>query len=126
MLLTALAILCVTACLGLWLVGQILMTDTPPAGIGWKQIVHGLAGAVGVALAYLALSGPGRGHGAGKFGWTAFILLAGALLGGVTILVAQLRRRDAPGTLIAAHASIAVAGFVLLAAYYTTPISYGR
>jgi len=126
MLIAALVILSVTAGFGLWLAGLIMMANKPPEGLGWKQVSHGATGLIGVAVLYLALAAPGRGHGAGKFGWTAFTLLAAALAGGLTILGYHLRKRGAPGSLLALHGSIAVAGYVLLAAYYTSPISYGR
>jgi hypothetical protein len=91
----------------------------PPGGPGWQLgALHGLIGATGLVLLLLALGGPPRGVslGVGAFGLVAAVLLALALLVGLAVLVAfRLRRR--PGALIALHATLAVSGFVILAAY---------
>jgi len=125
MLSYALAILSLTGLLGLWLAGKVLMDDKPAGLLGWKQLAHAGSGLAGVAVLYLALASPG-GHPASKFGWTAFTLLAAALAGGLSILAMTLRRKPAPFLLLAVHGSVAIAGWVLLSAYFTTPSSYGR
>jgi hypothetical protein len=48
----------------------------------------------------------------------AAVLLASALLLGSLILAAHLRRRPVSALAIGLHASLGVAGFVILAAYY--------
>jgi hypothetical protein len=82
--------------------------------------VHGAVGLLGVAALLLALRGPTRGthSGAGSFGVIAAVLLASALLLGSLILAAHLRRRPVSALAIGLHASLGVAGFVILAAYY--------
>lgn len=82
--------------------------------------VHGAAGLLGVAAVLLALRGPPRGthSGAGSFGVIAAAMLAGALLAGSAILAAHLRRRPVSALAIGLHASLGVAGFVVLAAFY--------
>jgi hypothetical protein len=83
----------------------------PKAAFG---ILHGLLGAVGFATLLLALRGPPRGAamGVGSFGGIAAALLVLALLAGLVI-----RRRRSPGLLIGTHATIAISGIVILAAY---------
>lgn len=88
---------------------------SPPWPIG---VLHGLMGAAGLGALLVALRGPPRGvtFGVGPFGLFAAALLALALLAGLGIAaVLYLGRR--PGTLLAAHAMLAVAGFVILASY---------
>jgi hypothetical protein len=78
--------------------------------------LHGLMGGLGLLGLLVALRGPPRGvaMGAGAFGGIAAALLAVALVVGLAVLM--LRRRLS-GAIIAVHASIAVAGIVILAAY---------
>lgn len=83
-------------------------------------VVHGLAAMVGFGCLVIALQGPERGLGEGtnSFGTlSAFLLLAAGLLG-TNLLAARLRKRRLPGALIGLHATVAVTGFVILAAYY--------
>jgi hypothetical protein len=81
--------------------------------------LHGLLGLSGLGALLLALRGPPRGValGVGSFGRIAAVLLALALLAGLTILTAHLRHRRPPVLLIGVHATIAVSGVVILAAY---------
>lgn len=125
MLSAALAILSLTGALGLWLAGGVMMDNAPIGHVGWKQLMHAGTGLAGTAILYVALTNPAA-HPASKFGWTAFTLIAAALTGGLAILTLSLRRRPAPFVLLAAHGSIAIAGWVLLSAYFTTPSSHGR
>ena len=85
---------------------------------GWARLVsvaHGLAGAGGVALVlWLLVAGAADPQG---FGRTACYLLGAALLGGAMVVAYQLRRRRAPGLLIVLHATLGMAGFVILLAY---------
>jgi hypothetical protein len=82
----------------------------PPWSIG---IVHGALGTAGFTVFLLVLrSGlPPSAMGTAGFGLAAAVLLAIALLLG---LVIGLRRRRPPSVLVAVHASVAIAGFVVL------------
>jgi hypothetical protein len=81
--------------------------------------LHGLIAIAGLASLLLALRGPPRGldQGTGSFGTIAATLLALAALAGIGLVAARLRRRRLPGILIGVHATLAVSGFVILAAY---------
>jgi hypothetical protein len=117
--------------LGLWLSSLYLVHEQPPKGMV-VGLIHGTVGAVTVALVFLALRGPGTnpgphfGHPAGNFGWTAFVTLVIALLGGLTILAMRLIRKSISPVLIGLHATLGIAGAVILCAYWITPSSYGR
>jgi hypothetical protein len=129
MLYATIAALCFAVPLGLWLVTLHLVHEDPPSGLSRAAAVHGSMGAASVVLLWLALQGPdrrGAGHGAGGFGWFAFALLAATLVGGLTILGYYLRGRALPKGLVAAHAMAGIAGAVILAAYFSSPVSYGR
>jgi hypothetical protein len=92
-------------------------TMAPPS---WSLgALHGLIGMSGLITLLIALRGPPRGEamGVGGFGRAAAVLLALALLAGVAILVARLRDRQVPGLAVGLHATIAVSGLVILAAY---------
>lgn len=77
----------------------------------WLSIGHGAAGAIGVALVLLASTPDAQGFRA-LAGW----MLGLALLGGLMVISAQLRRRRPPGLVVALHATLGVAGFVILLA----------
>jgi hypothetical protein len=81
--------------------------------------LHGSLGIVGLGVLLLALHGPPHGEamGVGAFGRIAAVLLAVALLVGLAVLAARLRYRRVPGLVIGIHATIAVSGVVILAAY---------
>jgi hypothetical protein len=86
----------------------------------WRLgVLHGVLGTIGFAGLLLALRGPTRGEamGVAGFGQIAAILLGIALLAGVAVLVLRMRRRPIPGLVIGTHATIAVSGIVILAAY---------
>jgi hypothetical protein len=97
--------------LALWHLRATDGAGRPPLAAG---IAHGLAGAVGLVVLLLALTGPPRGvaAGVGSFGTLAAVLFAGALATGVAVLV--LRRK---AVVIAIHAGIAITGYVLLLAW---------
>lgn len=82
-------------------------------------LLHGLLGVFGLGALLLALRGPPRGEamGVGAFGWIAAVLLTAALLAGLSVLIARLRYRRVAGLVIGIHATIAVGGVVILAAY---------
>lgn len=85
---------------------------------GWARlasIVHGMAGAAGVAVVIVAI-GQAAIDPQG-FGRLAASLLAVTLLGGLAVAAAALRRRRPAGLLVAVHATLGVAGLVILAAY---------
>ena len=55
--------------------------------------------------------------GVGSFGAIAAVLLAVALLAGLIILAIRSRARQVSGLIIGIHATIAISGVVVLAAY---------
>jgi hypothetical protein len=81
--------------------------------------LHGLLGIGGLVCLVLALRGPPRGldRGTASFGTIGATLIALAALAGGAILITHLRNRHSGGTLIGIHATLAVSGFVMLAAY---------
>ena len=87
---------------------------------GWPiGAVHGMLGVIGLAALLVALRGPPRGvaMGVGSFGRIAAGLLAIALIAGLGILVGRVRRRRVAGLIVGVHASVAISGIVVLAAY---------
>jgi hypothetical protein len=118
------AILCVAVGLGLWLSAQYLIEESAPPMMGRIAAIHGSAGALLVALLWFTLHRPGPP--AGKFGWTAFVVLAATLLGGLTILSFNLRGKPPNRMLVAMHAFVGATGAVMVAAYFSTPGSFGR
>ena len=132
MLNAAIAALCLAAPLGMWLSSQYLIEQAPSRFTGKVAAVHGMAGATCAALLFLALRRPvathpgGPASGAGAFGWIALGMLLATLFGGLTILSFHLRRRAAAPVIVAIHACAGIFAAVLLAAYYSTPSSYGR
>ena len=82
-------------------------------------VVHGLAGFGGFGCLVLALQGPPRGlaQGTASFGMIGAVLIALAALAGLAIFAAFRMKRRRAGTLIGIHATLAVCGFVILAAY---------
>jgi hypothetical protein len=80
---------------------------------------HGLLAMGGLACLLLALCGPPRGleTGTASFGALAAALFALAALAGGGILASHLLKRRVAGTLIGIHATLAVSGAVILAAY---------
>jgi hypothetical protein len=117
-LLLAFALLLGTAVLGGALAALHLRTERPPPGPVFGAL-HGLVGIAGFIALLLALRGPPRGEalGVGQFGRISVALLATALVVAIPIAVMRLRRRDIPSLVIGAHATIAVSGIVVLAAY---------
>jgi hypothetical protein len=128
MLLPTIAVLSLAVLLGLWLAAGYLVYDTPPRHMGIVGVIHGTVGATCVTLLYMALQGPGRDgvHSAGNFGWTGFVVLAAAFLGGLTILSLHMLRRTINPVLVAAHASVAIIGAVIVLAYWSNHASFGR
>lgn len=91
-------------------------TGLPP----WPlAVLHALLALGGFGLLLIALQGPPRGAGQGmaSFGLIAAALFVLAALVGGGLLAGRLRQRPPGTTLIGIHATIAVAGFVILMAY---------
>jgi hypothetical protein len=82
-------------------------------------LAHAVLALGGYALLLWALDGPARGaqNGTGSFGAIAAGLFAIAVLLGLALLHRRIKARRLPGALVGIHASIAVAGFVILLAY---------
>jgi hypothetical protein len=78
--------------------------------------VHGTLGAAGLAVLLFALNRglPRSATGTTGFGPAAALLLGLALAAGLAIAFAAVRQRRPAGLLVAIHASLAVAGFVVL------------
>jgi hypothetical protein len=98
-----------------FLVLRYLRGDRVPLSVG---IVHGVIGAGGVGLLLWTLRGPPRGEamGVGSFGVTAAVLFGAALVLGAFILFLH-RRPQVAGVVVATHASLAIAAFVLFLAW---------
>ena len=79
---------------------------------------HGLAGATGVGLLLAAVWGAADAQG---FGRIAAYSLGATLLAGLIVFAAQLRRRRPSGLVVALHATLGVAGFVIFVAYASLP-----
>ncbi len=80
---------------------------------------HGACALVGYGALLWALRGPARGieTGTQSFGVTAAVLLLLAAGLGAASLVMHIRQRRLPGFSAGAHASVAIAGYVILAVY---------
>ena len=90
------------------------------AAVPWQfATLHGLLGIGGLSCLVWALRGPPRGldQGTASFGLISATLIALAALVGGGLVVMHLLGRRLPGTLIGLHATLAVSGFVILAAY---------
>lgn len=115
MLLLSLGLLVIVA-----LLGAMHLRSGTVATPGWPLgASHGTLGVIGLILLLLALRGPPHGEamGVGPFGRIAAVLIAMALLAGLAILVGRLRHCRVPSLIIGVHATIAVTGVVILAAY---------
>jgi hypothetical protein len=89
---------------------------TPP----WRlAALHGLLAISGLGCLALALRGPPRGldYGTASFGTIAATLITMAALVGGGLLAAHVFKRRIAGIMIGVHATLAVSGFVILAAY---------
>ncbi len=85
----------------------------------WPGALHGMLGAASFGLLLLGLGGPRRGveQGAGSFGSLAAWFVAAALGLGLLLALARLRRRPPSMMVVGVHATLGVAGLVLLATY---------
>ncbi len=114
----------------LWLVGLAVLAgiglsgfylqERPIRGAArWASAAHGVAGTAGVALvAWSAWSAAADANG---FLHLSTYLLGATLLGGLIVAAGVLRRRRTPGLVVALHATLGVAGAVILVAYAATP-----
>lgn len=80
---------------------------------------HGMLALGGYALLLIALEGPRRGESTGtsSFGAIAAVTLGLAVLAGLALLRQRIARRRISGVLMGVHATLAVTGLVILAAY---------
>jgi hypothetical protein len=95
-------------------------TTTSPRPPRWPLgALHGVLALAGLACLALALRGPPRGlqQGTASFGLIAAVLFVLAALLGARLLAARLFGKPIGGGTIAVHATLAVSGFVILAAY---------
>lgn len=105
------------------LVGSILAImylHTKGAAPPWPlPALHALLAIGGFVCLLFALRGPPRGleTGTGSFGVIAAVLIATAALIGGGIIAVHLLGRRLPEILIGFHATFAVGGFIILAAY---------
>ena len=99
----------------------IALSQLSPAAArkGWPGLAHGSFGVAGFVLLLAGLRGPPRGvqQGAGSFGLVAAVFVGLALVGGGLLYAARLRRRPPAVLVIGVHATLGVAGLVMLAAY---------
>ena len=89
----------------------------PPAS--WLATAHGIAAVAGFGLLVAALAGTQRGAATGtqSFGMIAALLLGATALIGLAMLAIHVLKRRVAGALVGSHATLAVAGFVILAVY---------
>ncbi len=89
------------------------------ARMRWPGMLHGGLGIAGFALLLAGLGGPVRGaqSGAGSFGLVAAGFVACAVLLGLVVFAARLRRRPPSMLAVGVHATMGVGGLVMLAAY---------
>lgn len=81
--------------------------------------LHGLLALAGFICLLIGLQGPPRGAaaGVGSFGMVAAALLTLALAAGGSAFGSRLLKTPLTGLLVGVHATLAIAGFVFLAAY---------
>ncbi len=83
------------------------------------SVGHGLLGVAGSTLLFVPIaSGASDRNGMGR---AATGLLIATLIGAAVLVFAQVRRRRPPGLVVMLHATLGVAGYVILAAYISTP-----
>jgi hypothetical protein len=120
MLVTAFTILGVVVLLGSVLaVLHLRMNGVGPPPPWPLAALHGLLAIGGLCCLALALRGPPRGlaQGTASFGTIAAVMFTLATLIGSGLLAARVIKRRIAGVLIGVHATFAVGGIVILAAY---------
>jgi hypothetical protein len=118
MLIAAFIVLASAVALGSAIAVPHLRSASPATPPWWLAALHALLGLGGLGLLLPALRGPARGvgQGTGSFGMISATLVALAALFAGGMLARRLRNRR-PGALLGIHATLAVSGFVMLAAY---------
>jgi hypothetical protein len=119
MLIGAFAILAAAVALGTALAIIHLRGGSAPQAHWSLGVLHGLLGVTGLTCLLLSLRGPPRGldRGVASFGAISAGLIALAALAGLGIFFAHIVKKRQAGALIGLHATLAVSGFVVLAAY---------
>lgn len=119
MLSVSFTILAVAVLLGAGLAVQYLRGGTEHPAPWTLAALHGVIGIGGLCCLVLALRGPPRGldQGTAAFGVISATLLALGAFIGLSILLMRRGKRRRAGTLIGLHATLAIGGFVVLAAY---------
>jgi hypothetical protein len=119
MLSAAFVVLAAAVVLGTTLAIILLRDRSAPAAPWPLRTLHGILGIGGLSCLVLSLRGPPRGvdQGVASFGAISAVLIALAALAGVGILFMHVVKKRRAGSLIGLHATLAVAGFVVLAAY---------
>jgi len=119
MLSAAFAILATAVLLGGALAAPYLRGSTTRAAPRPLAALHGLLAIAGLCVFLVALRGPPRGldQGTAMFGPIAAALLTLAGLAGLVILYMHRGRNHRAATLVGVHATLAISGFVVLAAY---------
>ena len=119
MLTAAFVILAIAVALGAVLAVLHLRTNRTVAPPWPLAALHGFLAIVGLGCLALALRGPPRGvaQGTASFGLIAAVLFVPAALLGARLLAARVFNKRIGGGTIAVHATLAVSGFVVLAAY---------
>ena len=86
---------------------------------GWLGGAHGVVAMAGLGLLVVALPGARRGAATGtqSFGIIAAVLLMTAALVGLAMLATHVLKHRVAGALVGIHATLAIAGFVILAVY---------
>jgi hypothetical protein len=118
MLTVAFFVLLAAVLLGTTLAVLYLRPAAPPPP--WPlAVLHGLVGIGGLACLAVSLGGPPRGldQGTASFGAISAVLLGLAALVGIGVVLMHRVKRRRAGTLVGVHATLAVSGFVILAAY---------
>jgi hypothetical protein len=116
----AFTILGIAVLLGAVLFVMHLRSGGATASTPWRlAALHGLLGVGGLFCLLFALDNPllRPDRGTAGFGAISVVLLALAALFGAGIFIVRLANKDRVGALIGIHATIAIGGFVILAAY---------
>lgn len=118
MLIAAFIVLAGAVLLGTGLALVHLRSETAAPVAWWLAALHALSGLGGLGLLALALRGPARGleQGTASFGTISATLIVLAALFGGLILKRRFKHQHT-STLIGIHATLAVSGVVVLAAY---------
>jgi hypothetical protein len=119
MLTAAFGILSAAVLLGAALAVLFMRGPAAPRAPWPVAALHGLLGLTGLCCLALSLRGPPRGaeFGVASFGAISTVLIALAALVGLGVFFTYRLKGRRAGGLIALHATLAISGFVILAAY---------